>query len=483
MEELIAALEDGGRGPEVRAIVIEGAGPAFSAGHDLGEMVGRDAEFYERLFDVCTELMETIHRVPQPVIAKVHGDRHRGRLPARRRLRPRRGGRGARFATPGVKIGLFCSTPMVPLSRAVGRKRALEMLLTGEPIDAAKRADWGLVNRVVPADELEGAVGDPRRADRGVEPAHGADRQGGVLPAGRARRARRLRADAARDGRERAGRRRTGRDGRLPGEAPADLVGQLAKRVSTWPPEPALEADRRSISYDLARRVMRPPGSPSAATTRARPGVKSVGVVAAVDDPGVVLEDSRVDLYWLPVGAGGWFVRLNGKAYEAVVALRERRARRDLYHSALVVETRDGRSVIESAPVRPGDGAARGVFAEGAVGARTAGRSRLFRYELRCWLDGVIPDVEEAVESPQTLTSEPEIVRRVLDLMPLVPTPVWGRDELGTGDMWNSNSVIAWLVERVGLDAGSRRPPAGGRAPGWSAGVDVARRADGAPAD
>ena len=95
----------------------------------------------------------------------------------------------------------------------------------------------------------------------------------------------------------------------------------------------------------------------------------------------------------------------------------------------------------------------------------------------------MIPDVEEAVDSPRPLTSEPEIARRVLDLMPLVPTPVWGRDELGTGDMWNSNSVIAWLVERAGLDAGSRQPPAGGRAPGWSAGVDVARRADGAPAD
>ena len=193
--------------------------------------------------------------------------------------------------------------------------------------------------------------------------------------------------------------------------------------------------------------------------------------------------DSGVDLYWLPLGAGGWFVRLNGKVYEALVAFRDGRARRDLYHSALVVEALDGRFVIESAPVRTGDGTERGAVSGGAVGARAAGRSRLFRYELRCWRDGVIQDVGEAVDSPQRLTSEPEIARRVLDLMPLVPTPVWGRDELRTGDMWNSNSVIAWLVERAGLDADSRRPPLGGRAPGWTAGVVVARRADGLRAD
>ena len=193
--------------------------------------------------------------------------------------------------------------------------------------------------------------------------------------------------------------------------------------------------------------------------------------------------DSGVHLYWLPLGAGGWFVRLNGKVYEALVAFRDGRARRDLYHSALVVEAGDGRFVIESAPEGPGDGAQRGVVSGGAVGTRAAGRSRLFRYELRCWRDGFIPDVEEAVDSPRRLTTEPEIARRVLDLMPLVPTPVWGRDELGTGDRWNSNSVIAWLVERAGLDADSRRPPGGGRAPGWSAGAVVARRADGSPAD
>ena len=158
MEELISALNEVGAAPEVRAVVIEGAGPAFSAGHDLGEMVGRDAEFYERLFDVCTVLMETIHRVPQPVIAKVHGIATAAGCQLVASCDLAVAAEATRFATPGVKIGLFWSTPMVPLSRAVGRKRALELLLTGEPIDAATARDWGLVNRVVPADQLEDAV-------------------------------------------------------------------------------------------------------------------------------------------------------------------------------------------------------------------------------------------------------------------------------------------------------------------------------------
>jgi enoyl-CoA hydratase/carnithine racemase len=158
MEELISALEEVGSTPELRAIVIEGAGPAFSAGHDLAEMVGRDGEFYDRLFDVCTVLMEAIHRVPQPVIAKVHGIATAAGCQLVASCDLAVAAETARFATPGVKIGLFCSTPMVPVSRAVGRKRALELLLTGEPIDAATARDWGLVNHVVPADELEDAV-------------------------------------------------------------------------------------------------------------------------------------------------------------------------------------------------------------------------------------------------------------------------------------------------------------------------------------
>jgi enoyl-CoA hydratase/carnithine racemase len=158
MEELIAALEEVSALPEVRAIVIEGAGPAFSAGHDLSEMIGRDAAFYEQLFDVCTVLMETIHRVPQPVVAKVHGIATAAGCQLVAACDLAVAAEGTRFATPGVKIGLFCSTPMVPVSRAVGRKRALELLLTGEPIDAQTARDWGLLNQVVAADELEGAV-------------------------------------------------------------------------------------------------------------------------------------------------------------------------------------------------------------------------------------------------------------------------------------------------------------------------------------
>jgi enoyl-CoA hydratase/carnithine racemase len=158
MEELIAALRDTGSDSETRAIVIEGAGPAFSAGHDLGEMVERDSAFYDRLFDVCTVMMETIHRVPQPVIAKVHGIATAAGCQLVASCDLAVAAAGTRFATPGVRIGLFCSTPMVPISRAVGRKRALELLLTGEPVDAETACSWGLINKVVPAEELEDAV-------------------------------------------------------------------------------------------------------------------------------------------------------------------------------------------------------------------------------------------------------------------------------------------------------------------------------------
>jgi enoyl-CoA hydratase/carnithine racemase len=158
MDELAGVLKQLGGRREIRVIVLEGAGVAFSAGHDLGEMVGRDLPFYQRLFDSCTELMETIHRVPQPVIAKVHGIATAAGCQLVAACDLAVAADEARFATPGVKIGLFCSTPMVPLSRAVGRKRALEMLLTGEPISAATALEWGLVNRVVPAQELDGAV-------------------------------------------------------------------------------------------------------------------------------------------------------------------------------------------------------------------------------------------------------------------------------------------------------------------------------------
>jgi enoyl-CoA hydratase/carnithine racemase len=160
MQELIAALETVGAITDVRAIVIDAAGVAFSAGHDLGEMVGRDLPFYQELFDVCTELMEAIHRTPQPVIAKVHGIATAAGCQLVAACDLAVAADDARFATPGVKIGLFCSTPMVPLSRAIGRKRALEMLLTGELVDAAKALEWGLVNRVVSSEQLDDAVAE-----------------------------------------------------------------------------------------------------------------------------------------------------------------------------------------------------------------------------------------------------------------------------------------------------------------------------------
>jgi hypothetical protein len=187
---------------------------------------------------------------------------------------------------------------------------------------------------------------------------------------------------------------------------------------------------------------------------------------------------AAVDLYWLPLGAGGHFVRLNGRIYEAVAARLRRRRPCDLYHSALQVEAPEGTFVIEQAPVHDWSGRERGVVAEGVVDARWAGRFRIFRYEIRLWRGGHIPDVAEAVDSPRRLSSAEDRARRVLDLVAQVPTPVWGRDELGTGDMWNSNSVIAWVIARSGLDTERIEPPAGGRAPGWQAGLVVAGRQD-----
>jgi enoyl-CoA hydratase/carnithine racemase len=160
IEETIAAVRGMSARRDTRAIVIEGAGPAFSAGHDLSEMIGRDRAFLAHLFDRCSVLMATLHEVPQPVIAKVHGIATAAGCQLVAACDLAVASDGTRFATPGVNIGLFCSTPMVPVSRAVGRKRAMQMLLTGEPITAATALDWGLVNRVVPREELEAAVAE-----------------------------------------------------------------------------------------------------------------------------------------------------------------------------------------------------------------------------------------------------------------------------------------------------------------------------------
>jgi hypothetical protein len=183
-----------------------------------------------------------------------------------------------------------------------------------------------------------------------------------------------------------------------------------------------------------------------------------------------------IDLFWLPLGAGGHSVRLNGRAFEAVAARAGRRPVCELYHSALEVYARGGRFVIEMTPVSAGDQGLRGVVAGGAVGTRWAGRLRIFRYEVRRWNGGRIPDLDEAVDSPQRLTDDQSLAQGLLDLVPQVPTPVWGRDELQAGEMWNSNSLTAWLLARSGLDPQSIPPPAGGRAPGWRAGLVVAER-------
>jgi hypothetical protein len=146
-----------------------------------------------------------------------------------------------------------------------------------------------------------------------------------------------------------------------------------------------------------------------------------------------------------------------------------------------VVRVPDGRFVIEQAPVRDKNGLERGVIAEGAVGSRWAGRFRIFRYEVRCWRDGVIPDIGEAVESPQRLTDDPSLAQHFLDLVPTVPSLVWGRDESRTGEMWNSNSLTSWLIARSGLQVEAVHLPAGGRAPGWRAGLAVAHRQETPP--
>jgi len=197
---------------------------------------------------------------------------------------------------------------------------------------------------------------------------------------------------------------------------------------------------------------------------------------------GTFSEMSAVDLYWLPLGAGGHFVRLNGRVYEALAARIQHRQACDLYHSALQVSLEDDTYVIEQTPVPDLTGESRGVVAAGAVGSRWAGRFRIFRYEIRLWRGGHIPDVAEAVDSPRRVSSDEAGARRVLDAVSQVPTTVWGRDELQTGEMWNSNSVIAWVLTRSGIDAAAIQPPAGGRAPGWGAGVDVAHRSGAAAA-
>lgn len=185
-----------------------------------------------------------------------------------------------------------------------------------------------------------------------------------------------------------------------------------------------------------------------------------------------------VDLYWIPLGAGASVVRVNGKVYEAIAAFFGRRPRCDLYHSALTIRVPEGRFVIEMTPVPDDDGESRGVVGEGSVGLKLAGRFRVFRYEIRRWLEGRIPDEDEAIGDPVRLSGDLATARRILEVLPLVPTPTWGRDELGAGEMWNSNSIVSWALTRSGIDLARVEAPSGGRAPGWAAGIAVAVRSD-----
>jgi hypothetical protein len=189
------------------------------------------------------------------------------------------------------------------------------------------------------------------------------------------------------------------------------------------------------------------------------------------------MTEARIDLYWLPLGAGGHFVRFNGRVYEWIRARKDHRTSCDLYHTALEVVVPEGRYVIENAwPIPNRDGAARGVTVQGPVWARGLGGFRVFRYEVRRWREGFIADADEAVDSPQRLSEDVDLARRVLELAESVPAHVWGRDELGIGEMWNSNSVIAWMLTTAGIPALEVRPPTGGRAPGWATGAIAAMR-------
>jgi len=187
-----------------------------------------------------------------------------------------------------------------------------------------------------------------------------------------------------------------------------------------------------------------------------------------------------VYLFWIPLGAGGsGFVRFNGRVYEMVRSRLERRPARDLYHTALRVELPEGGYIVETMwprPDREGDG--RGVVADGPVFASWLGFTRIFRYEVRSWRDGVLPDAAEAVGGPRLVISDVEVSRSLLDQAGSVPRLVWGRDEAGVGDMWNSNSVISWLLTRSGVDIETVTAPSAGRAPGWDAGIALAGKPD-----
>jgi hypothetical protein len=193
-------------------------------------------------------------------------------------------------------------------------------------------------------------------------------------------------------------------------------------------------------------------------------------------DESAATAPASVLLYWIPLGAGGHVVQRSGRIYEAVRARIERRKPCHLYHSALEVRIDSQRFVIEMTPAWGVPSYERGVVSHGPVGSTVLGRSALFRYEVRRWRNGTIPDAPYAVDSPREIGCDAAKAALLLASVSLVPTPTWGRDELMTGDMWNSNSLIAWLLASSGHDVAGIHPPTGGRAPGWRAGFVAAHR-------
>ncbi len=185
---------------------------------------------------------------------------------------------------------------------------------------------------------------------------------------------------------------------------------------------------------------------------------------------------AEVLLNWLPLGAGGHVVAFNGRVYEAICARRQRRPPAPLFHAALSLRLGTASYVIEMGPVWGNAAAERGVVVEGPVGLPVLGRSRLFRYEVRAWRGGSIPDLTFAVGEPAVMSRDPARAACLLTLVHQVPPLTWGRDELGLGEMWNSNSLVAWLLLRSGHELRHVEPPDGGRAPGWGSGVALALR-------
>ena len=193
--------------------------------------------------------------------------------------------------------------------------------------------------------------------------------------------------------------------------------------------------------------------------------------------PGSGATEARINVWWLPVGAGGHVVIHTIRWWELIQARKERRAPRPLFHAALEVFVGDVPHLIEMAPAWGVPGPSRGVVATGPVGVRWLGRSRLFRYEVRCWADGILPDRASAVDSPVSFPLAEGEAQSLLARVGTVPRLTWGRDTLGCGDMWNSNSLVSWLLMAAGVDATQISPPEGGRAPGWAAGVAAAQHA------